>query len=184
MRSRPAKRSEAPSIRTLMRRFHEPIGMMIFCHQLLYEQLGNTIWYLSGANQAAGEAIASQIMSVETRIDLFSQLADLRFRGESSEKRRAQISERVKAIVKEMDEVNQERNRIVHGRWMGVPTDTLRITKYSTRAATLKWGSHEYIPNEIGKIATRIWNVNRRLRVFHAFVARENAKRHARRMAT
>jgi hypothetical protein len=162
-------RVKPASTRKIMKRFHEPLGMMIFCHQLLNEELAQIAWALVMADPSMVDALTSHVMSFEARVDIFSQLAHLRFRDKAT-------SKRISGLVKELKGTNTERNRIVHGRWMGIPSDVLTITHYKTRSAKLAWSMHHYKPTDIHRIARRMYRLHRRLWRFGAFVARASKK--------
>jgi hypothetical protein len=159
------------SISRTLERFHKPLGMLVFCHQLLYEELGRVFFVLCKTNQSISEVIASHVSSFDARVDLFSQLANLAFYA-GHPKAKARVEDRVKSIVQELKEVNSERNKIVHGTWMGIPHDLLTITKRNRRKPKLSWETHNYTPKSIDLIVRRMWAVWQRLRKFEAFVGR------------
>jgi hypothetical protein len=116
------------------------------------------------------EVLTSQITGFESLAIAFSQLSNLRFRTNKARTR-------VKSLFDELKNVNDDRNRIVHGRWIGIPSDAILLTRYNTRSATLKWGLHTYAPNDVDKIAKRMWRLHLRILRFGLFVSQDNAKR-------
>lgn len=148
------------TVRGTLERFHEPLGTLVFCHQLLYQELAEAIQQLMGypvrepIEQA--RAVIAHIHSFEARIDLFSQLAHLRFQNRA-------MTARTKSIAKALNEVNAHRNNIIHGQWHGVPSTSLVLDRQRPRSETYDWKRCRYSPRRIERIATKMWRTYHRL---------------------
>src|SRR4051794_30109946 len=102
------------TLREIVGDFAPAIGMLIYLHQWLDQDLRSLIHYIVGGDSSNIQTILSHIPNFETKVDLFSQLCHIRF----YEKKR--VLERVKNLVDELDYVNGQRNNIIHGRWVGI----------------------------------------------------------------
>jgi hypothetical protein len=136
---------------------------MVFCHQLLYDELANNIALLLGTwirpKPDEFEAALAHIQSFDARIDLFSQLANLHFSTKA-------MRRRIKSITTKLDAVNSHRNNIIHGRWNYIPTRTLIVDRQKPRSEKYDWKTHRYTATQIEMLAVKMWGLYQRLLKF------------------
>ena len=132
--------------------FFEPIGEMMWAFGWLDHQVDLALISLLQVDRLeVVQAVLSQIGRFEAKIDLFSQLANLRFSDSSK-------AELIKQIHDDLDEVNGKRNHIVHGRGSSFVWPPLRIAISRDRPQSEKFGTKRYFyePQEISEITNKM----------------------------
>ena len=97
------------------------------------------------------QAVLSQIGQFEAKIDLFSQLANLRFNDGSK-------TGLIKQLHDDLDDVNGKRNHIVHGRGSSFIWPPLRIAIVRGRPKSEQFGQKNYFyeAREISEMANKM----------------------------
>jgi hypothetical protein len=148
------------SIAQRMKRFHEPLALMLFAHQALYEALGHLIARLMNCRDDKSDAVLAHIRDFEARIDLFSQLANFELSGSP------RLLAKVKSLVDALDAVNGQRNNIVHGKWEGIPVRSLSLKRPKPRSERFALRPYKYTALQIRRLARRMWRLYLRLGTF------------------
>jgi hypothetical protein len=161
----PAKASvKSISLRKTLGSYFKAIGGVVYCHQFLNRQVEFALWFLVKGIPAHTSAMLAHVSNFEARVDLFSQLARMRFHDKKT-------VARIKSLVREMDAANGKRNDLIHGRWAGVSSHAgAQLIREKPRSEILDYKVIGYTPKQMDAVAKRLFTLARRVHKFSAFV--------------
>lgn len=130
------------------RDFFEPIGAMCMAFSILETHLTITIGQIMRLTPKEAYSIEAQIKNFTTRVQLFHTVASLN----ATEPK---VVDGIKPLVDELKSLNTLRNRLIHGQWNNLDTETSVATKLRFGAQSgFRVESHNHSVDDINQ-ATR-----------------------------
>lgn len=139
--------------------FWEPIGQFVIHFGYLEKTIDLSIASLLGLHHRQGEAVASQVLNLRSRIRLIEKLCYL---ATNNNAHRKAITE----IIEEIIELNSYRNGLLHGSWGAyhMPTSTEHYwAKLDVNPQNFKYREFKVKLSELLNSLQRITEVNIRL---------------------
>lgn len=141
------------------------VGAIIILHQDLSESLSRLAWSVVRADPSQLEAMMSMVKEFEAKIDIASQLINMRFSNKSSH-RHAKIRKTMARLHARLDKINGVRNDLVHGIWRGYGKTGIHLIRILPRTSEYKWKlkniSHETLmetETEMRRLRSEIWKL-------------------------